>query len=663
VLPETTDARDYLGSFVSLKDGTWIKLGIAIILAGQSMVWGLAVNLSDIAPFSPVYWTLHAILAGSAWVVLLMLGSGLIKEFVSGIRHFQLGIESLFMLSLLGALGGSVYATLQGSGDVYYEVIIVVLVIFSFGRKVGQVSKERAMVEVNRYREQFDTVSRITPDNSSEKIPYCELNNGDRFEVLPGSAISADGRIESGNGFVRETALTGEPHPMVKQAGDRLRAGTFSVDGTFTCIADEVHEKRLIDEILGNVEASIANTRSKRQLQAAEWIRYFVVIVSLIALATGLFWGNREGLSVGWLNSMSVLLIACPCALGLATPLAIWTSLWQLTSMGIVSRANYFMDTLANTRHVFFDKTGTLTQSSLSIGTVTIGENCPWTRDQLLAIAARLENSIEHPIARAFENLEARSTNENWPDGLSIVSKQWIPGKGIEAEVEWNGKSEIIRMGTPAWVNSSANSQEKLNAPHSRKSISMALGAQPIAGIELVEDLRPGVTALINQLKSLGIRSTVLTGDPFPQWKQIAGASVRENLTPADKEKIVSHSLEKGEHPLFVGDGINDLDAMLTAEASIAIHEGGASLTQSNASAILTGNQLEPIANAVRLARRIDQTLATNIKIAVVYNAVGISMAAAGLLHPVASVLIMIVSSLLVTFRAIRKSEAIMSKA
>jgi P-type Cu+ transporter len=238
VLPPPGGATQYLGSFISLRDGTWIRLGIAIILAGQSMVWGLAVNLSGIPTFSTVYWVLHGFLALSALLVMGLLGTDLLRSFRQSILQRRLGIESLFMLSLLGALGGSVHATLRGQGDVYYEVILVVLIIFSFGQKLGTVSKQRALQEANHYREQFNSVQIRATDGKTAPIPYCQLTTGDTFFVTPGNAISADGIITDGYGYVRETALTGEPHPISKGVGDRVHAGTWAVDATLTCRAE-----------------------------------------------------------------------------------------------------------------------------------------------------------------------------------------------------------------------------------------------------------------------------------------------------------------------------------------------------------------------------------------------------------------------------------------
>ena len=657
VLPEKNESFDLLGSFVSLKDGTWIKLGIAIILAGQSMVWGLAVNLSEIPAFSTPYWALHGVLALSAFAVLFMIGGELLRECYRSIRDLRLGIESLFTISLSGALGGSVYATVIGSGAVYYEVVIVVLVIYSFGRKIGQVSRERAVMECDKFREQFNHVTVVDPEGKELSVDYNTVKSGDRIVVRPGQAISVDGQIVSGFGFVKETPLTGEPHPVVKREGMRVSAGTWSIDGTFEYTAT-VGEERLIDQILRQVESSISDTKSRRQLQAERWIQYFVVFVCVVALATGVFWTWKASLSVAWLNSMSVLLIACPCALGLATPLAIWTGLWQLSACGIISRSSHLIDSLANTQHVFFDKTGTLTEASLAVGKIELRPGCPWDEDAVLGLCAALENPVDHPIARAFSSaLSVKDLEASLPDNLLTQNQRWETGYGVIADGTFDGKPCQLRLGTPEWI-SESETGDPTNTSTPGKTILLAMDGQPLATITLVETLRPGVNSLFGRLQRLGIRSTILTGDPTPQWQSIQNTAVRSGLDPRRKAELVKLSVEKGEYPIFVGDGINDLDAMTAGFASISVRDGGSSLTQSASSAILLGESLDPLLPAIQLARKIDQTLRTNFVIAATYNVIGITLAAIGLLHPVASILIMIVSSLLVTFRAIRKAEA-----
>jgi P-type Cu+ transporter len=358
---------------------------------------------------------------------------------------------------------------------------------------------------------------------------------------------------------------------------------------------------------------------------------------------------------------MSVLLIACPCALGLATPLAIWTGLWQMSSCGLISRSSHLIDSLANTTHLFFDKTGTLTEAALSLGKVHCLPGSPWDEPSVPWICAMLETHIDHPIARAFSAAsEPDRLPPSFPDNFSVIDQHWEPGHGVVANVHTNGEKLELKLGTPEWIRESASSDSAI--PYRPgKTLLLAVNREPVATITLIETLRKGVNSLFGRLQKLGIRSTILTGDPSPQWSEIGNINIRSGLNPRQKAELLRLSVEKGEYPVFVGDGINDLDAMTSGFASISINDGGSSLTQSASSAILLGSSLDPILPAIDLARRIDQTLRTNLVIAATYNLIGITLAATGFLHPVVSVLIMIVSSLLVTFRAIRKAEAFSS--
>jgi Cu+-exporting ATPase len=639
---------DLLGEFVSGKDHTWLKLGASIFLAGQSMVWGLAANLSDIVAFSSVYWFIHGALALASIGVVVLNGATLFQEAFASLARGRLGIESLFVISLAGAFSGSTYATLTGSGDIYYEVVIVVMVIYSFGRKIGKITKSRALEQARNYRKQFDQANRINPDGQIESLSVDCVTEGDRLIVYPGQPITMDGIITSGQGYVKETPLTGEPHPVVKTVGDQVRAGTFSVDATLHYEPTTIGKSRLIDQILQGVEASVANGRSMREQQAARWIEYFVLFVVTSALLTGLAWGTLVSVQTGILQSMSVLLIACPCALGIATPVGIWSGLWRITSMGLSSRSAHLMDVLAHTKHVFFDKTGTLTLSSLQIKSVTVLPASPWDRETILSIARELESGIDHPIARAFTE-DSQDMREK-ALSLSIEDSRWVQGRGIVGQLEWESKTASLQFGTAEWILGSHG----MNAgPTPGKRLLMALNQQPIAEFRLVESIREGVEHVFTSLRRHGVQLTILTGDPQPAWNELSGVRIVPGLSPSEKARIVQASSERGETPLFVGDGINDLDAMHASAASISLHDGGALLTQSDSDAILTGTTLEPIPEAMKVARQIDKILQSNLKIAAGYNLTGIALAASGLLHPVASALIMIVSSLTVTYRAI----------
>jgi P-type E1-E2 ATPase len=217
-----------------------------------------------------------------------------------------------------------------------------------------------------------------------------------------------------------------------------------------------------------------------------------------------------------------------------------------------------------------------------------------------------------------------------------------------------------VRLGTPEWV--AAVLPRSLVLPgikaDGEKSVWLAMGDRLVGSFELEERLREGVEGLFPHFQSMGIRCTVLTGDPHPQWKDFPGAVLRFGLSPEQKAALVAQSALAGEHPVFVGDGINDLNAMQAASASVAIQDGGADLTRSSASALLAGTHLPVLLQALRLARKVESVLRGNLRIAVFYNALGMGCAAMGWLNPVLAAILMVVSSLVVTFRAVRVAES-----
>jgi len=656
---EACDADEDLGTFASLKDHTWLKLGISIVIAGQSMVWGLALNLTP-PPFgSAPYLALHGLLIGSALLVMLLLSGPLFRAAYTQIRTLRPGIEMLFLLSLCGALGGSLHSSLTGDGLTYYEVVAFVVIIYTFGGRLGAVSRDRAFAEIDKLRSLFDRVMRLSEDGAISSVSISELSPGDKVVVNPGGAIAVDGVIEEGYGFIKETPITGEPLPVLRGTGDRVSAGTWSIDASLRILPDHPYAPRIIDQIMQEVDTAARKTESTHQIRAAHWIRHFVILVALAALISGLAWGFVNSPLKGWITAMSVLLVACPCALGIATPLAVWSGIWRLSEIGLISRTPRIIDALAHTRHLFFDKTGTLTEAGMRIRTIRIHHAEGWNREQVLALAKALESGIDHPVARAIATIPESVEMAIRSQASRIRNRRWIPGTGIEAQYLKDADKSvdplIVRLGPPDWVG--ANGRAKLPTQDAPGHLhALAIGDTLLAEFETSESLRPDIDALFHELNGMGILSTILTGDPNPRIPAFKGVSIRFGLKPHDKGEILGIAAERGEEPMFVGDGINDLPAMTRAPASIAIQDSSAPLTLSNATAILRGASPLPLAQAIRISRRIHRTLQSNLVFAACYNTVGIGIAAAGHLHPVAAALVMVISSLTVTWRAARST-------
>ena len=628
----------------------WLRVAIAGVFAGQGMVFSLALNMTPPPFASMAYWILHGGLILSALAVMTFLGGPLFASTLAMFRGRRLSIEGLFTLSLLGAFVGSVVGSLTGQGSVYYEVVSIVIAIYTFGRMLGERSQAKMKLESARLRERFDRVTVQSEEGDWQECSLAEVSVGALVRVEPGGPFTVDGIIQTGVGYVQETALTGEPLPVVRRAGDRVRAGAWAVDSRFEVVVEQGAGTRDLDAILQTVEGADGRP-SELQTQANDLIRIFLPIVVVVSAATALVWTLTGTWMDAVLNSMAVLLVACPCALGLATPVAISQGLFRLAQLGLVSRDGALIDALARTRRVFFDKTGTLSESDLRVTELWVDTDLPIKRDELLASVLAAESGLEHPVARA---LTKYLKSEGIEDSCELQNLQIVAGQGIAYNFDAGEVRHRFQVGEASLAGSDQAIEEVVKALHESKGrrVFVYLDDRVVACLVLGERLRVGVDQIWATLDALEIRSHILTGDPFPELTLPPGVQIEQGLSSADKVERVRDSAGAGESPLFVGDGINDVAAMLQASASIAMH-AGAGLARSVAMGQLSDDQIEAIPRAVSLSRAILRKLRGNLLYAFVYNLIGMALAAAGLLHPVAAALIMLVSSFWVTARAL----------
>lgn len=623
----------------------WLKIAIAGVFAGQGMMFSLALNMTPPPHGSPAYLILHGGLIFSSLVVMGFLGRPLFSSTWGMLRARRISIEGLFTLSLLGAFIGSVVGSLTGQGDVFYEVVAIVIAIYTFGRMLGERSQARLKLESERLRERFDRAMVADGAGIWVERPISQVSPGARVCVEPGSAFSVDGWIVEGVGYVEETALTGEPLPVVRRPGDRVRAGTWAVDCRFVLEVEHSLGARELDTILQAVEAADGRP-SGLQIQADALVRVFLPFVVLVSLSSALYWIFAGSWIDVVLNSMAVLLVACPCALGLATPVAISQGLFRLAQMGLVSRDGALIDALAKTKKVFFDKTGTLSESSLRVIELWLDETLPMERTHLLSSVLEAESSVPHPIARALTQYLVAN---DMTAGAAIEDLRLKPGQGLECRVSGAGGAHMIRVGEA----SLGASEPPVDQLHEKKGkrVFVWLDGRIVACFVLQESLRASVDTVWQQFDELEVATRILTGDPSPEVSIPKKVALEAGLSSADKVRRVTESQIAGESPLFVGDGINDAAAMRVASGSVAM-DSGAGLARSAAMGQLTGDRIEIIPQAISLARDIYRRLRGNLIYAAAYNTLGMVLAAAGLLHPVAAAMIMLVSSFWVTARA-----------
>jgi heavy metal translocating P-type ATPase len=643
----TGDDCDDLDLKLSL---AWLRIGVAGFFAGQGMVFSLALNMTP-PPFgSGAYWILHGGLIASALLVMAFLGGPLFASTFGMLRRRRLSIEGLFTLSLGGAFIGSVVGSITGEGGVYYEIVAVVIAIYTFGRMLGERSQAKLRLESARLRERFDTALVADGAGQFSARPVSGLAVGARVRVEPGAAFTLDGRVRSGVGYVQETTLTGEPLPVVRRPGDRVRAGTWAVDSRFEYEVTQTAGQRELDAILETVESD-GGRPSDLQMQANALIQFFLPLVASLSLATAVFWGIWGTWVDAVLHSMAVLLVACPCALGLATPVALSQGLYRLARLGLVSRDGALIDALAGTQRIFFDKTGTLSESSLRVTELWVDAASPLGRGELLAAVYAAESGLSHPVARALAQFIAAEAD---PGAGAVEALQILGGQGLACTVRRGKREYSLKVGEGSLAATESAIQEVDGHLHEMggRRVYVFLDSAVAACFVLKEHLRSGVSDLWKKLDGLAVSVDILTGDPLPELKIPEKVNLQAGLSSAQKLEQVRASVERNEQPIFVGDGINDTEAMACASGSIAMHSGAA-LARSVAAGQLTGDRIEAIPEAIELARGIRQRMRGNLKYAAAYNTVGMILAACGLLHPIIAALIMLVSSFWVTTRAL----------
>lgn len=622
----------------------WVRLGVSLVLAGQSMVFGLAINIAS-PPFgSTTYWALHGALFASALVVIALLGPRLGRESWAAFRAGKVTVEALFLVTCAGALVGSLLASLTGTGSVYYEVVAIVLAVYTVGKRAGTLSRNKVLREIRQYRETFETAREILADGEERMTRVDFLRPGTRVRIDPGEAVPVDGIILEGTGYLEQSQLTGEPVPVIGRPGGPIHAGSWSVDGTFTVETRKAAGERQIDQILAWV-AEARERPSRLQHWADHTIQWFfplVLTISTLTFTGWLLFGG--GWAIALFNAMAVLLVSCPCALGLATPIAIWKGLFRLSEKGLLCRHGEAFDAFARTRRIFFDKTGTLSSAHLVVRDFRPLEGATIPVPTLRDWVASAESGQEHPVARAL----ARLTDE---PSAEVVDRHILPGRGLAATIRTEEQDYQLEIGTPE-----TSAPDTVAAGPSDKLVQVRINGKPAAEIRVEENLRNEAEDCLQGLRDRGIAVEILSGDPNSRWQEISGISVEGSLSPEEKRRRVQDSVERGEEPIFVGDGINDTPAMAAGAASVSIGEG-ASLPRGTSDAVLLGNDLTTLLRGIDLARRVHRGVVSNVRFAVVYNGIGILLAAAGILHPIVAALLMLGSSATVSIRALLSAE------
>ncbi len=584
--------------------------------------------------------------------VLFLLGLPILSAARAQWRSGIVSTDALVVLGVISAYVYSYVATLRGSGATYFETACMILVLVTLGRWFEAVGKLHATERIKSLESLLPDTVRVRRGDGETTLPLSDLQIGDILLFCPGDRISADGVVTSGRSHVDEQLVTGESIAVVRQPGDFVRAGTLNVDGELAIRATSVGAETTLGRLVALLEAARA-ARGRYERLADRAATYFLPFTLVLALIGGIGGWMRGGVNEAIMSALSVLLIACPCGLGIATPMAVWMALGRAAARGAMFRSGAAIEELARVGTVFFDKTGTLTTSAPRVESITTAVDV--AESTVMAMAAGLARSSRHSVSRGLlDHAEFRGTA---PAHLSDVTT--VPGRGLVAA----GGQGLVRLGNVAMMQEaectlSAPIQAAIDAAVAlgRSIVCIGWGGRVTGVFTLTESLRPESKSTLRDMLDIDCDVAILTGDHPARGKALAmelGVETFAGLLPADKVGRVAAASSPQRLVAMVGDGLNDAPAMAAADVGIAMG-CGADVTREAAAICLLGNDLSALPWLIRLARRTVRTIRVNLFWVFFYNGIGLALAVTGRLSPVVAALAMVFSSLFVIGNSLR---------
>ena len=584
--------------------------------------------------------------------VMLLLGVPILKNSLRWISNFSVSMDVLIVIGTFSAFILSTYSTLIGEDSVYFDTASMILVLVTVGRLLEANAKAQASNAIKDLLELSPKEAIIIRNGREERISIESIRKGDLIRVTPGETLPADGEVIEGESSVDESMLTGESKPVFKEKGSEVLSGSTNLDGMLIFRVTRVGEEMFLSRFVALLEET-RGVRAPMERLADRASSIFVPLSIIISAFTFLFWFHESGTDSAIMNALSVLLISCPCALGIATPMAIRVAMGRMARQGIVVRTGETMEKLAHIRGIFFDKTGTITRGNLNVSSIFIDPDSRLKESEVIPMIASIESSSEHPLGKSF----VRFAKEH---GYMIpMASEFKAYPGLGAQGKVNGR--MLYTGSEKFMTKMGLTLNRVilyhkKAPESQgKSVVFFGWDREVKGlIRFSEALREGVIDGMSDLKNQEIDVVMITGDNKFAAEAIAssiGVKTKTDLLPEDKIREIK-SYSKGLCAM-VGDGINDAPALIAADIGIAM---GCStdITRESADISLLGNDIRKIAWSLRLARKTIKTIRENLTWAFFYNVIGIGLAVTGMLKPLVAAVIMIISSLVVLGNSLR---------
>lgn len=630
----------------SLKHQLWLSalltLPVFILAMGNHMV--------------PMFseWVHNSLGLQTSWWVQLVLTTAVLA--VPGARFYTMGIPALFRgtpdMNSLVALGAtaawaySIIATLipewlpSGSVNVYFEASAVIVTLILAGRFMEARAKSHTSDAIQRLMSLQSKTARVVRDGDVTDVNIAELGKGDEIEVRPGERIALDGEVSSGDSYVNEAMITGEPEPVRKAKGDKVVGGTLNEKGTLRFKVTATGEGTVLAQIIRMVEQA-QGSKLPIQDTVNRITLWFVPAVMLVALVTFVVWyfaASESALTFALVNAVAVLIIACPCAMGLATPTSIMVGTGRGAEMGVLFRQGSALQALQQSKGVIFDKTGTLTEGKPTITDwFTLSD---FDEKEVLTLATSVEAKSEHPTAEALVNYaKEQGINAQEPDSFEAISGLGATGK-VEGKTLYIGTGELMQDNSISLDNEPDDA--KSWSESGRTPIYVALDGKLAAVFTQDDPIKPSAKELIERLHADGLKTAMVTGDAKPTAKRIAKElgidEVVANVKPDGKVDAIKRLKNEWGQVIFVGDGINDAPALASADIGFAIGTG-TDVAIESADVVLMSDNLTVVQQSFALSEATMRNIRQNLFWAFAYNTALIPVAA-GVLYPFFGILL-----------------------
>jgi len=648
---------------VSLSDQI-IKAQFAFILSLLVFIFMIWETSSQVFPFIPQdplpMEFLNKLLLILATIIMFWIGKPFILAVARFLRYGSANIDTLIGIGTLTAYLYSVFITLFPQGAIrlslptftYFDITIVVVGFITLGKYLENASKKKTADAISKLLHLQAKTALVLINGKEKERPISEVVLGDTIIVKPGAKIPLDGKIIEGSSSIDESAITGESIPVDKTVGDQVIGGTINKQGYFIFQATRVGSDTMLSQIVKMVELA-QNSKAPIQRLADRISSFFVPAVLVFSLITLIIWltvgnyflGYSVSLTYGILSFFGILIIACPCALGLATPTAIIAGVGLGAENGILIKDAESLEKLGKIKTVVFDKTGTLTHGKPIMTDILTINNQQFTTHDVLQLSASLEQKSEHPLALAI----VEKAKEEKIKLLKVSDFSALEGVGVKGQID--GQNIIItKPAKENYDNKTINTFQ-----NEGKTVITVKSKDKLIGIIALSDtLKPEAEDVIKKIKQMGITPFMITGDNqraalyMAKQAGIEAENVIAEVLPQEKAKMIKKlrddNLPPKPYPLnpihiaFIGDGINDAPALATSDVGIAMASGTDIAIESSDITLLSGN-LVKLVQAIKLSQKTIRTIKQNLFWAFVYNTIGIPIAA-GLLYPFFGVII-----------------------